>query len=302
VVADDRVARAAAHDELSDAFGSSVMAELSQLGAHPEAESHRPPEDGARRTVLVVDDEVEVRRMLTRLFSDRGFRVIAADRGLTALRLVKERSPDVIVLDAMLPEVHGFDIAKRIRGSRKYGHIPIVMISAYYRGWRYEEDVRAAYGVTAFIEKPFKMADILAAVDGALARADGRPVHDPQPDTSGEAEQALVAGIAAYKAGDVETAIGHLRRGVEIDPLAHRLHFQLGLLLGKRGQIFEAILALEKALETSPRHFQALKNLAVLYQKAGFRNQAIECWERALAHSPDEATRHTIKQHLLELL
>src|SRR5262249_22989394 len=79
---------------------------------------------GAGKLVLVVDDEEDIRRLLKRLLADRGFRVIEADRGLLALRLVKEHVPDLIILDAMLPELHGFDIARRIKGSEKYGHIP----------------------------------------------------------------------------------------------------------------------------------------------------------------------------------
>ena len=59
---------------------------------------------------------------------------------------------------------------------------------------------------------------------------------------------------------------------------------------------------LETALDINNRHFPALKNLAVLYQKAGFRNKAIETWERALHVAPDDATRQTIKEHLLGLL
>ena len=70
--------------------------------------------------------------------------MVEADRGLTALRLVKERHPDLIVLDAMLPEVHGFEIARRIKGSQRYGSIPIIMVSAVYRGWRYAEDLKPA--------------------------------------------------------------------------------------------------------------------------------------------------------------
>ena len=93
-----------------------------------------------------------------------------------------------------------------------------------------------------------------------------------------------------------------LRRGLEIDPLAYRLHFHLGLLYGKLGQVYEAINELEKAVSINSRHFPAVKNLAVLYQKAGFRHKAAEMWERSLALATDEATRRSIKDHLIRLL
>jgi tetratricopeptide (TPR) repeat protein len=195
--------------------------------------------------------------------------------------------------------VHGFDIAKRLKGTERYGHIPIVMVSAVYRGWRFAEDLKASYGVDAYLEKPFKVADVVRAVENALER-------NTQPQDaekiSAEAEKMLNAGIAAYKQGDIATAIDHLREGTRIDPLAYRLHYHLGLLYGKQGRVYDAIQELQTALEINGRHFPALKNLAVLYQKAGFRNKAIEIWERALAVAPDDPTRQSIKEHLVGLL
>jgi len=205
------------------------------------------------------------------------------------------------VLDAMLPEVHGFEIARRIKQSERYRHVPIIMVSAVYRGWRYAEDLKQSYGVNRFIEKPFRIAEVLSAVEDCL-RDTSVPPPDPGRDLSAEAQQALDAGIEAYRGGDVDAAIEHLKRGIGIDPLAFRLHFHLGLLYGKRGQVFEAIAALERAVSSNGRHFATLKNLAILYQKAGFRNRAVETWERALGAAPEEETRQSIRQHLLRLL
>jgi tetratricopeptide (TPR) repeat protein len=205
------------------------------------------------------------------------------------------------VLDAMLPEVHGFEIARRIKNSKRYGHIPIIMVSAVYRGWRYAEDLKQTCGVDHYIEKPFKIADVVRAVESALAAGDGSRSEIGR-EMSAEAEAALEAGVAAYKAGKLDEAVEQLKRGVGIDPLAYRLHFHLGLLYGKKGQVYEAIGELETAVEINARHFPAMKNLAILYQKAGFRNKAAETWERALVLAPDDATRLSIKHHLLSLL
>jgi len=298
VVFDDTMNRMAAADELTDADFGLASRELSVVTDLPKDKGQEAK--AGQRTVLVVDDEDEIRKLLRRVLEARGYRVREADRGNTALKLVKEEPPDVMILDAMLPEVHGFDIARRIKGSERYGKIPIIMVSAVYRGWRFAEDLKASYGVDAFIEKPFKISDVVNAVEKALEQKKDSP--DAAEKISAEAERQLAAGIAAYKAGDFDKAAQHLREGTKIDPLAYRLHFHLGLLYGKQGQIFEAITELETALDINNRHFPALKNLAVLYQKAGFRNKAIETWERALHVAPDDATRQTIKEHLLGLL
>jgi DNA-binding response OmpR family regulator len=306
VVVDDASQRFSEDAEVSDADFGDLSRELSVVTDLPGQEQPSRPIPEDARTVLVVDDEEDIRKLLKRLLGSRGYRVLEADRGLLALRLVKEHAPDLIVLDAMLPEVHGFDIARRIKGSQRYGHIPIIMVSAVYRGWRYAEDLKESCGVDHFIEKPFKIAEVLAAVETSLARRsapENAPAEaDRSGDVSARAEEALNAGVAAYKEGRLDEAVAHLKRGLALDPLAYRLHFHLGLLYGKRGQVYEAIQELESAVKVNSSHFPAVKNLAVLYQKAGFRNKAAEMWERALVVAPDEATKQGIKQHLLKLL
>jgi DNA-binding response OmpR family regulator len=258
---------------------------------------------GTGKLVLVVDDDDEIRKLLQRLLVQKGLRVIDADGGLLALRLVKDHVPDLIVLDAMLPEIHGFDIARRIKGSAKYGAIPIVMMSAVYKGWRIAEDLKSNYGVEAFFEKPFRVTEVLEVVQRLLARPDGPATSTPDAEhLSAEAESALTEGIAAYKAGQIDPAIEHLKRGVAIDPLAYRLHFHLALLYGKKGNVYEGIQELERAIDLNPRHFPALKNLAVLYEKAAFKNKAVEMWERCAAVAPDEKTRTSVRDHLRGLI
>jgi len=298
VVVDDEVEALSKKEDVEESDFGETSRELSVVTDHPEHDSNPAATEASGKTILVVDDEAEIRKMLVRLLTRAGHHVIEADRGLSALRLVKERHPDLIVLDAMLPEVHGFEIARRIKGSQRYGKIPIIMVSAVYRGWRYAEDLKASCGVDHFIEKPFRIAEVLAAVDSSL----GQLPSTATSDASEEAEAALNAGVAAYKAGRLDEAVEHLKRGIGIDPLAYRLHFHLGLLYGKRGQVYDAVSVLETAVEINSRHFPAVKNLAILYQKAGFRNKAVEMWERALSLAPDEETKKSIREHLVSLL
>ena len=268
-----------------------------------EAPSKEPAGSQRKHVVLVVDDEDDIRRLLGRVLADRGYEVVEAGRGLEALSKVRERVPDVILLDAMLPEIHGFEISRRIKGSKRYGHIPIIMVSAVYRGWRIAEDLKSSYGVHAFIEKPFKVAEVLEQVALALRgtpESAGGSSHDGE--TTQEAQGFLDQGMAAYQDGDLDRAIGLLKEGVGIDPLSFRLHYHLGLLHGRGDNVYEAIHELETAVSLHPRHFSALKNLAVLYQKAGFKHKAIELWERALGAAPDDQTRLGIKDHLVGML
>jgi CheY-like chemotaxis protein len=265
------------------------------------ADASPPPAARGNAKILVVDDELDILHLIEKVLVDRGYEVITATRGREALNHVKSEFPDLIILDAMLPEVHGFDVCKKIKGSAKYGHIPVIMISAIYRGWRFAKDLTDSYGVDLFIEKPFKINELVKAVESQLSAEAARSRPDTK-ELSLEAQGHLDASAEAFKSGDIDAAIDHLKSGIAIDPLSDRLHYNLALLYGKKGMNYYAISELETVLELAPGSFLAMKNLAVLYQQAGFKNKAIEMWERAMGVCPDEETREQIKEHLLGLL
>jgi DNA-binding response OmpR family regulator len=257
-------------------------------------------QEGLHR-ILVVDDDDDILTLISRVLKEMGYDVITASRGFEALQSLKTEKIDMIILDAMLPEVHGFDICRKIKGSPKYKVIPVIMISAVYRGWRYAKDIKESYGVDDFIEKPFKIEELVRLVD-KHARGVPNERDLSYHELSQDSKQTLIACTEAYRAGEIDKAIYLLEKSIEIDPLAYKLRYQLGLLLGKNGEYYRAIQELENALDLKPDDFQALKNLAVLYQKTAFTLKAIETWERALEHAPDDATRESIKTRLMSLL
>jgi CheY-like chemotaxis protein len=266
----------------------------------PKPTSSRPPSAGPRpKRILIVEDDAAVRQLIRLTLQKPGIECLEADSGSAALEAIRAEPPDAIVLDVVLPGVHGFDICRRIHGSQRYGHIPIVIVSAIHRGWRVAEDLRVAYGVEHVFDKPIELQRFARTVASLLQ---GKPVA-PDPITlSEEAEVELAQGMASFERGDIDAAIAHLATGVRIDPLAFELQYHLGLLYGRREDLFSAIEALESAVRLHPRHFSALKNLAVVYQRAGFRHKAVETWDRAMVNAPDDATRNSVKEHMVTLL
>jgi DNA-binding response OmpR family regulator len=253
-----------------------------------------------RPRVLVIDDEPAIRNIVRQALAARGYEVIEAPTGIDGLKLVKEKEPDLIVLDALLPDVHGFDIAKRLKASKRYAHIPIVMMTAVYKGWRMAADLRESYGIADLVEKPFDLHVLVRALEDAIV---GRKGERPdQRQLSAEAQRLFAEGSAAYKRGDGDGAITALSAAVAIDPLSATLRHQLGLVYAQKGHDFAAIQELEMAVDLEPQRYTVLRNLAVLYQRKGFRRKACEMWERALALAPDDATRQEIKTVLVGLL
>ena len=261
-----------------------------------------PPSQRARPRVLVVDDEPGIRRILRQSLSQRGWEIIDAEGGVEAFRHIKVKEPDAILLDAMLPDVHGFEVCKRLKSSQRYAHIPIVVMTSVYKGWRMAADLKESYGVAATIEKPFDIAHLVRVIEAALAGRAPEAGRATSQALSQEAQRLYQEGAEAYRRRDYDAALSSMNAALAIDPLSASLHHQIGLLHAARGQDFAAIQELETAVDLEPQRFQTLRNLAVLYQRHGFRRKACEFWERALARAPDDPTRAEIKQVLVQLL
>jgi len=257
-----------------------------------------PATAGDRKTILVVDDEPDILQLVVEALKSLGHEIVTASRGVEALHLVKSTRPNLVVLDAMLPEVHGFEICRKIKESKRFGDTPVLMISAIYRGWRIAEDIKTLYKVDAFLEKPFRINELRHTVERLLANA---PEQDQDP-AGANAQVAFDAGVAAYKANDLDNAFGNLRQAETLEPFSAKIQFMLGRVLEQQDRVFQAIYHYERAIELNPSLFPATKNLALLYQAKGFKNKAVEMWERSLRAAPSPEVREQIKQHLVSIL
>ena len=255
--------------------------------------------DLSDRSLLVADPQGEVSQVLQDYLAAVGVTLHSAATGPEAIIGVRDQRPDVLVLDASLPEIHGLEVCRRLRGQERFAKLPIIVFGDKGAGWRLEADLRDCFGVTALFEKPAELQEMARAVVRILR---GQPAAAiPGPIGSG-AEAELRAGMAAFEGGDLDRAIAHLEAGVRLEPTAFQLQYHLGLLYGRREDLFPAIQALEAATRLQKCHFSALKNLAVVYQRARFHRKAFDTWERAMWTAPDEETRRTIKNHMVTLL
>lgn len=115
--------------------------------------------------IAVVDDEPHIRDLLSLALGHRGFAVRCAADGTEALELVREWSPDLIVLDVMMPKASGIELLPSLR---RITDAPIVMLSA--RGELEDRVESLAHGADDYISKPFEISELLAHVDAKLRR------------------------------------------------------------------------------------------------------------------------------------
>ena len=266
-----------------------------------------PPRPSARiengpPRVLAVDDEAAILDIIDKALSHKGMEVVRATRGREALARLRATSPDLVLLDAMLPEIHGFEICSQIKRSQQYGHIPVIMISAVYTGWNIIQDVKSMYQADDYVTKPFRVMELVHKVEEILAKSTGKPPSPEQAEAHKSVDAALSEAAQALREGRFEDTLEAAQRAVRADPFDPRSHFVFGTILHRAGRLYEAISEYERVVELAPTQFTALKNLAVLYERQGFKSKALELWMRALNHSPSEAVRKTIKAHLIGLL
>src|SRR5438552_17689235 len=129
----------------------------------------------ASRLVLVVDDDQKIVQLVRAYLEREGFAVKTAGDGRTALALIAESAPDLIVLDVMLPELDGMSVARRVR---EESDVPILMLSA--RGAVADRIQGIAEGADDYLPKPFSPAELVVRVKAILRRAAiGRETREP---------------------------------------------------------------------------------------------------------------------------
>lgn len=110
-------------------------------------------------TILVVDDSLTMRKVITRLLTREGYAALAAKDGVDALQQLESVLPDVILLDIEMPRMDGFELSRAIRGDARTAHIPLIVISSRTadKHRKYAEDL----GVNVYLGKPYQEEELL---------------------------------------------------------------------------------------------------------------------------------------------
>jgi DNA-binding response OmpR family regulator len=126
------------------------------------------------QTVLVVDDEPQIVRLVRAYLEEAGFRVVTASDGQEALYVARHEKPDLVVLDILMPRMDGLEFTRRIRSER---NVPIIMLTA--RADETDRIVGLEMGADDYVTKPFSPREIVARVRAVLRRAQAQPELPP---------------------------------------------------------------------------------------------------------------------------
>jgi DNA-binding response OmpR family regulator len=178
------------------------------------------------KTILVVDDEENLRKLVKAYLEQADFRVVTAKNGREALFLARQEKPDLIVLDLMMPEMDGYEF---IRVHRKERETPIVLLTA--RVEDADKVLGLELGADDYVTKPFSPRELTARVRAVLRRA-GQAPQEPELLRAGDV--VLDRAARSVKAGG---------RGLDLTPSEFDL---LATLMAAPGRAFTRLELLER--------------------------------------------------------
>lgn len=123
-------------------------------------------EQAKNEKILVVEDNEDILELLRCMLKAKGYRVVAAESGDEALRMVKEEEPHLVLLDLSLPKVNGYDVCRMLKESEKTRYIPIIIVTC--KSSPQEKIMGLELGADDYIVKPFCREEVLARVKSLL--------------------------------------------------------------------------------------------------------------------------------------
>ena len=136
----------------------------------------------SRGSILVVDDEPTIGEVVCRYLDRAGYETRVARDGNAALEQVERQSPDLVVLDLMLPGIEGLEVMRRIR-DRDRDHTAIILLTA--KGEETDRVIGLRLGADDYVVKPFSPAELVARIDAVLRRVDTSPAEEPPLEFEG---------------------------------------------------------------------------------------------------------------------
>jgi CheY-like chemotaxis protein/MinD-like ATPase involved in chromosome partitioning or flagellar assembly len=138
----------------------------------------------AAERILIVDDDMDSLKLVGLMLQKQGYEIIAANNGASGIEKATSGQPDLIILDIMMPDISGYEVARRLRSNPETAAIPILMFTAKTM----VDDKVAGFeaGADDYITKPTHPAELVSRIKAALLRAASRPAAAPEPHRYGQ--------------------------------------------------------------------------------------------------------------------
>jgi TonB family protein len=132
------------------------------------------------KKILVIDYDQGALASLQGILVKEGYQVVTAGDGQAGWEKFNRESPDLVLMEAMLPKVHGFELCQRITSERN-SQSPVFIMTGVYKDRVYRTEALRTYGASEYFEKPLKMAELLASIEAVLGKPEKKPAAEPAP-------------------------------------------------------------------------------------------------------------------------
>jgi two-component system response regulator VicR len=123
--------------------------------------------DSPKRTIVCIEDEPEMVDLIRLILSRKGFDVLGAGTGMEGLDIIRNRTPDLVLLDLMMPDMDGWEVYQQMKADEKTHDIPVIVVTAKAQSIDKVLGLHIAK-VDDYIAKPFSPQDLLASVEKVL--------------------------------------------------------------------------------------------------------------------------------------
>lgn len=121
-----------------------------------------------KENILIVEDEKDIAEMIRYNLEKEGYKVSVASKGSMALELLEENSPDLVILDIMLPDIDGFEVCRKMRSEPATSAVPVIFLSA--KSQEMDKVVGLELGADDYMTKPFSPRELIARIKAVLRR------------------------------------------------------------------------------------------------------------------------------------
>lgn len=192
-----------------------------------------------KKTILVVDDEKDLVDLLSYNLQRAGYSTLTAGDGIAALDLAREKKPDLVLLDVMMPRLDGMEVTRRLKGTPATSAIPVVILTA--KGEETDIVVGLTLGADDYVTKPFSVKVLLARVASVLRRNEP-VVSGGMPDETA-ATNMLTAGPLTIDPNRHEVSVNG-----EVIKLTLTEFKLLAALVGAKGRVLTRNKLMDKAM------------------------------------------------------
>lgn len=226
----------------------------------------------SKKTILYVDDEEDIRTVVSACLAQDGYRVLTAANVAEGLKVAFAEFPDLVITDAMMPDESGFSFCKKLKAESSTKNTPVIFLTVMD-----EEDKAFEAGAVGYLTKPFDEAELRKTVQAILKPSDARADLD--------------AGVTHLRQGQLAEALASFARAAVADAgseTARWARYYIGQVHHHQKNFDQALAEYTAIVTEDPGFWRAHNRMGLLFETKGDAARAIKHYQRSLTLNPQQ--------------